>query len=253
MNRGVFEEQQQREEKQMQNLRALLFILPLVMLAVLIVGVFFGYKFYRNSVHEKSPVTPSQAASENDTPSDPMLLRIVNSAFTMEASYVPETKECFGKALSPAAAAALEQMIAAAGDDGVKLKVTEGYVSYDELQQRYEKSVEDYRKKSNKSLVMAEAHVKKSFPPAGENEFQTGLLVDLTADSDGYFGDSSAFTWLTRHCVDYGFILRYPDQENAGGISYSPHLFRFVGKAYAYEMRALDMNFEEFVQYAKAH
>lgn len=253
VNRGVFEEQQKREENKLQNQRALLFILPLVMLAVLAVGVFFGYKFYLNSIHEKTPIATSQATIDDNKPSDPMILRIVSSASPIDESYVPETVECLNKQLSPEAAAALEKMISAAKEDGIELKLTEGYVSYKELQERYDKAVQEYRKKSDKSLVMAEAHVKKSFPPAGENELQTGLLVDLTADSDGYFGDSSAFTWLTRHCVDYGFILRYPDQENAGGLSYSPHLFRFVGKDYAYEMRSLDMNFEEFVQYAQAH
>lgn len=253
VNRGVFEEQQKREENKLQNQRALLFILPLVMLAVLAVGVFFGYKFYLDSVHEKTPVAPSQVLADDGEPNDPMLLRIVSSASAIGADYVPETVECFGRQLSPAAASALEELIAAAKKDGIELRVTEGYVSYRDLQERYDKAVDDYRKKSDKSLVMAEAHVKKSFPPAGENELQTGLLVDLTADSDGYFGDSPAFTWLSRHCVDYGFILRYPDRENVGGLSYSPHLFRFVGKDYAFEMRSLDMRFEEFVQYAQAH
>ena len=45
VNRGAFEEQKQREEKKLETQRALLFILPLVMVAVLLVGIFFGYKF----------------------------------------------------------------------------------------------------------------------------------------------------------------------------------------------------------------
>ena len=35
VNRGVLEEQQAREENKVQNLRALLYILPLIMLAVM--------------------------------------------------------------------------------------------------------------------------------------------------------------------------------------------------------------------------
>jgi D-alanyl-D-alanine carboxypeptidase len=89
-------------------------------------------------------------------------------------------------------------------------------------------------------------------PPAGESEQQTGLLVYLTVKTDGKFADTPAYSWLTRHCVDYGFILRYPNKENAGGISYSSHLFRYVGKTYAHNMRALDMNFDRFTEYLAA-
>ena len=252
MNRGVLEEQKQREENHLQNQRALLVILPIVMAAVLVVGIFFGYKFYVNSVSEINPIAPSEA-QESAADMNPMILRTVSSASTLEESYVPETTESCGAAVAVEVAAPLEEMVSAAKADGVELKVTRGYISAPELTERYNKEVQKYRKDSGASLVMAEAHVKKSFPPAGENELQTGLLVDITADTDGDFGKSSAFTWLTRHCVEYGFIQRYPDKENTGGISYSAHLFRYVGKEYAYEMRSLDMNFDEFVQYAQAH
>ena len=249
----MFEEQQMREENKAQNQRALLFILPLVMLAVLAVGVFFGYKFYLNSVNEKNPVAPSEGFVSDSDSANPMFLRTVNSAYTLEESYTPETVTCCGVQIAPEAAAALESLIAAAKDSGSELSVTQGYLSYADIKERYDQAVQDYRRDSGASLVMAEAHVKKSFPPAGENELQTGLLVDLTDKVDGYFGDSEAFSWLTRHCVDYGFVLRYPDQENVGGISYSCHLFRFVGKEFAYEMRALNMDFDEFAAYQQAH
>ena len=47
VNRGAFEEQKQREENAVQNQRALLFILPLVMLAVLAVGISSASSFIR--------------------------------------------------------------------------------------------------------------------------------------------------------------------------------------------------------------
>ena len=252
MNRGLFEEQQQREENKAQNQRALLFILPLVMLAVLAVGVFFGYKFYVNSVSELSPIAPSEAVRDDTVSDNPMFLRAVNSASTLSEDFVPATVECLGVRLDPDAAAALEQMVADAKNSGFDLMVVEGYISYDDLTEQYHKAVQDYREDSDASLVMAEAHVKKEMPPAGENEQQTGLLVYLTIKTDGKFADTAAYSWLTRHCVDYGYILRYPDKENAGGVSYSSHLFRYVGRTYAQNMRALDMNFDEFIQYIAA-
>lgn len=250
----MFEEQQQKEENRTQNQRALLFILPLVMLAVLAVGVFFGYKFYLNSVSELSPVSPSEIVDPNAGFTNPMFLQAVNPGSPLDSGFVPDTAQSCGAVVSREAALPLEQLMKAAKDSGHELRITQAYISFDELDKRYQKAVQDYRKDSHASLVMAEAHVKKSFPPAGENELQTGLLVDFTADTQGTsFADSSAYSWLTRHCVDYGFILRYPDRENAGGMSYSSHLFRFVGKDYAYQMRSLDMDFDEFILYLGAH
>lgn len=252
VNRGVFEEQQAREENKAANQRALLVILPLMMLAVLAVGVFFGYKFYVNSVNEISAVKPSEVVEDDTHSTNPMFLQTVNSASPITADFVPETEECCGIQIAPDAVDSLNNMVADAKENGYDLLVVEGYISYDEQAERYKNAVEKYRKESKASLVMAEAHVKKELPPAGESEQQTGLLVYLTVKTDGKFKDTPAYSWLVRHCVDYGFILRYPDKENAGGISYNSHLFRYVGHTYAYNMRALDMNFDRFVEYLSA-
>lgn len=252
VNRGVFEEQQKKEDNKLQNQRALLFILPLIMLAVLVVGIFFGYKFYMNSLSEKSAISPSEIVEDDTVSSNPMFLKTVNSASPISESFVPETVECCEIPIDPGAADSLNQMVNDAKANGFDLMVVEGYISYEDQAERYKEAVEKYRKDSKATLVMAEAHVKKELPPAGESEQQTGLLVYLTVKTDGKFKDTPAYSWLTRHCVDYGFILRYPDKENAGGISYSSHLFRYVGKTYAYNMRALDMNFDRYVEYLAA-
>ena len=93
MNRGVLEEQQAREENKVQNQRALLYILPLVMLAVLIVGIFFGYKFYQNSLSEKSPISPSEYIEDDTHSSNPMFLKTVSAASPIDKSFVPDTTE----------------------------------------------------------------------------------------------------------------------------------------------------------------
>ena len=252
VNRGAFEEQKLREENKTQNQRALLFILPLVMLAVLAVGIFFGYKFYVNSVSELSPVAPSEYADDDTVSDNPLFLRAVNSGNKLSADFVPETEECCGIRIDVCAAPYLKEMVDDAAENGFDLMVVEGYTSYDELDEQYQDAVEEYRDSSKASLVMAEAHVKKESPPAGENELQTGLVVYLTVKTDGKFADTAAYSWLLRYGVDYGFVLRYPDQENAGGMSYSSHLFRYIGRTHAYKMRALDMDFDEYIAYLAA-
>lgn len=236
----------------METQRALLFILPLIMIAVLAVGIFFGYKFYMRSVSDHGSVVHSGATEPDSDSVNPLLLRVVNSARPMTADDVPALTESCGVMVAPDAADSLRRLIQDASGLGFDLTVSEGYVSYEEQGERYQEAVRKYRESSKASLVTAEAHVRKSIPPAGESEQQTGLLVYLGDAGGDRFEDTPAYTWLIRNGVDYGFILRYPDQDNAGGVAYSPHLFRYVGEEHAYNMRVLDMNFERYIAYLSA-
>ena len=249
VNRGAFEERKQREENQYETQRALMFILPLLMLAVLAVGIFFGYKFYQSSVSDHNAVAPSEPLETNELLENPMFLRSVNSASKLDADYVPELVESSGISVSPEVALPLERLVADAKKQGYDFIVREGYVSYEDQQDRYEEAVEKYRKDKKSSLIMAEANVKREIPPGGESEQQTGLVVDLSVKTDGKFVDTPAYAWLIRNCVDYGFVQRYPSNDNAGGFAFSSHLFRYVGEEYAREMRAYNMNFDRFTNY----
>lgn len=253
VNRGAFEEQKLREEKKLETQRALLFILPLVMIAVLLVGIFFGYKFYLNESKDHDAVAPSDTVGGDPYAQNPVFYRAVSSATPLDESFVPETEECCGVMVAPELKGALERLVSDGREKGFDFIVREGYVSFKEQNERYEKMVESYRKEKKASLVMAEVQVKRSLPPAGESEQQTGLVVDLSVKTDGKFVDTPAYAWLARNCVSYGFILRYPDQENTGGLAFNSHLFRFVGEENAYRMRALDMNFDRYIRYISAH
>ncbi len=252
VNRGAFEERSLREENRLETQRALLFILPLLMLAVLAVGVFFGYKYYLTTIGNRSAVTPSEPVVTEELLENPMFLRAVNSASPLDEAFVPELTEACGIMVSPEVAPALRRMIADGEAEGFDFLVQQGYISFEEQKEKYDKAVKEYRKKEKSSLVMAEAHVKREIPRAGESELQTGLVVHLTVRTDGKFADTPAYAWLVRNCVDYGFVLRYPDRENTGGFSYNSHLFRYVGPEYAHHMRELDMNFDAYIHYLAA-
>jgi len=249
VNRGAFEERKQREENQFETQRALVVILPLLMLAVLAVGIFFGYKFYQSSVSDHNAVSPSEPVVTNELLENPVFLRSVNSASTLDPDYVPELVESCGVMVSPEVAQPLERLIADGKKQGYDFIVREGYVSYEDQDKRNEEAVEKYRKDKKSSLIMAEANVKREIPPGGESEQQTGLVVDLSIKTDGKFVDTPAYSWLIRNCVDYGFIQRYPSNDNAGGFAFSSHLFRYVGEEYASNMRAYNMNFDQFITY----
>ena len=251
MNRGAFEEQKLREENRVETQRALLFILPLVMIAVLIIGIFFGYKFYLANHNSKDPISPG-ATEASIGYVNPMFYRSVSSASKLDSSFVPELKESCGVEVSADAADSLRELVEAGKDNGFDFIVAEGYISFEEQAERYDKAVQEYRKAEDVSLIMAEAHIKRTTQPAGECEQQTGLVVYLSVKTDGAFVDTPAYSWLVRNCVSYGFIQRYPDNESVGGVAFSSHLFRYVGVENALKMRALDMSFDAYINYLAA-
>jgi D-alanyl-D-alanine carboxypeptidase len=251
VSRGSFEEQKLKEDKKAETQRALLFILPVLMIAVLAIGIFFGYKSYEKSEKDKKLIV-SQTTEPEQIENDPMLLTVVSPAYPLDESFVPKLTEVDGVEVAEKMADSLEEMLADAEKAGCGLKLVEGYISFEEQKTRYEKMVETYRKDKKASLVMAEVQVRRTIPPAGESEQQTGLLVDLSVKTDGKFADTPAYAWLMRYSVDYGFVLRYPDKENAGGMEYSSHLFRYIGRTHAYKMRELDMDFDEYLAYLAA-
>ena len=251
ISRGSLEEQQLREDNHMQTQRALLFILPVLMVAVLAVGLFFGYKGYQRQLEQIREIEHAAAVPE-PTEADPVFMSIVSSAYPLTADYVPPLADFRGVQVYPEMTDSLDKMLSAASDAGHDISVIEAYISFEEQKERYETAVQDYRKRTKSSIVKAEATVRKTTPREGESEQQTGLLVYLSSDEDTKFENTPAYSWLVKNCISYGFILRYPDKENAGGLSFSPHLFRYVGADNAYYITAYDMSFDEYAAYRMA-
>lgn len=84
----------------------------------------------------------------------------------------------------------------------------------------------------------------------GASEHQTGLAFDVTTRRDsGGFEDTKQFRWLSEHCWDYGFILRYPKgKEDITGIPYEPWHYRYVGVEIAQEIHENDWTLEEYCE-----
>ena len=74
----------------------------------------------------------------------------------------------------------------------------------------------------------------------GTSEHHLGLAVDLLGDE--------AVAWLTEHCWDYGFIVRYTKaKESITGIIDEPWHFRYVGKDVALDMKDSGLCLEEYL------
>jgi D-alanyl-D-alanine carboxypeptidase len=82
----------------------------------------------------------------------------------------------------------------------------------------------------------------------GASEHQTGLAFDVTTHYDsGGFEGAEQFRWLSEHCAQFGFILRYPKgKENITGIPYEPWHYRYVGVEIAEEIMKNGLTLEEY-------
>ena len=81
----------------------------------------------------------------------------------------------------------------------------------------------------------------------GFSEHESGYAFDFTlADTYDYDG-TGEYAWITEHCADYGFILRYPEgKEDITKIQYEPWHFRYVGKVHAKYMTDCGITLEEY-------
>ena len=82
-------------------------------------------------------------------------LFVINQDEPQDASYVPDLVEVAGVQVEPHIANALEALVQAAKEDGLALAFTEGYVSYEEQQARYEAEVKRLMEEEGLTTVMA--------------------------------------------------------------------------------------------------
>ena len=74
----------------------------------------------------------------------------------------------------------------------------------------------------------------------GTSEHHLGLAVDLLGDE--------AVDWLTEHCWDYGFIVRYTEEKEwITGIIDEPWHFRYVGTEVSLDMKDSGLCLEEYL------
>jgi D-alanyl-D-alanine carboxypeptidase len=130
-------------------------------------------------------------------------------------------------------APALEQMAAAAKQDGVTLNLQSGYRSYNFQVNLYNSYV--------KSEGQAQADQESARP--GHSEHQTGLAADIggvttpSCNVAQCFADTTEGKWLAAHAYEYGFVIRYPaGKEAVTGYEYEPWHVRYVGSDLSQEM-----------------
>lgn len=220
-----------------------------VILALLVAVYFLFFNKKDQKDPANSPATPSVSASVSaSVPSEslpepePVLeaiprnewyLQLVNRSNVLDAAYAPELGSVDGQQLDARIVEPMNQMIAAAKNEGITLKLMAGYRTYERQKASYEKGTTDC--------------------PPGASEHNLGLSADIMSTEDtsydaATFEGTKAFAWLQEHAVEYGFILRYPsDKKDVTGFDYEPWHYRYVGSDQAAKIKASGLTLEEYL------
>jgi len=185
---------------------------------------------------------------------DKGLLILVNKEYPIDREYKPDdlTKIKYyvpdraegTRYMRAEAAEAFHRMVESAALDGVELKMTTAYRSYD-----FQKILFD-------NYVANEGEEKANTFSArpGQSEHQTGLAVDVSSPCVDYqlsndYGNTTEGKWIENHAHRFGFILRFPKgKEDVTGYQYEPWHLRYVGLAAAKIIYEKNLTLEEFLQ-----
>lgn len=160
-----------------------------------------------------------------------------------EEKYVAPT--CDHPQLRKKAADALMKMIKDAEKEDMHLLLNSGYRSYDEQVKIYNETKEKY----------GELYASEYVATPGASEHQTGLGIDMTAQSVVdkqrlVFGDTEEYKWVVKNCAKYGFIVRFTEgTDGITGISHEPWHLRYVGKDVAKVITNNKWTLEEYCLY----
>ncbi len=191
-----------------------------------------------------------EPAALNTDPATYTLL--VNKEYPISSKYIPymvePEVEIYHKGinerryLQPIAATALEEMFAAAENDGLHMVLRCGFRSY-----KLQKSIYLWNLKTFGYYEVTRYHAL-----AGTSEHQTGLAVDLCCEATDYennfdFLNTQEYAWLLENAHLYGWILRYPeDKTEITGYNFEPWHFRYVGIELATYLKENDIVLEEY-------
>jgi D-alanyl-D-alanine carboxypeptidase len=252
----------EKKKQRTTGIRVVMVMIPLVMLGVLVFGLWMAVTEFRklnplpqNPTAESALPLPAPGQESAVLDENLRLLTVVNLGRPMPEDFISRPGEynripCDNALVEPLAA-----LVEAAKNDGCALTVQAGYVDRETQQKQYEQKVQELME-TGLSKVKAEAAAEQLVLPGGKSELETGLAVVFTQEDMGEserFEDTVSYRWLSKHAVEYGFVLRYPKyKESVTKMTFNPAQFRYVGVENAKKMRTLDMCLEEYSTYVNS-
>ena len=152
---------------------------------------------------------------------------------------VPDSAEL----LRSEAAAAYNEMVAAAKKDGLTITAISGYRSYQTQELVYASAVQGF----------GQDYADRTSAKPGHSEHQLGTVMDvsspaLAGDLQESFGDTPEGRWVRDNGYKHGFIISYPQgKESITGYAYEPWHIRYLRKDVALQVKNSGLTTTEFL------
>ena len=204
------------------------------------------------------PDSPEGRAAAMNLPAPPQIdpesweFILANPTHSIEEYDPPELVDIEGQKFDSRIVEAMKAFVQAARDEGLNVYLSSGYRSYADQNYLYNRKIGQGYTPEQAATIVA---------PPGTSEHQTGLVCDITDryyESKNYeLENTELFKWMSVHCQEYGFIVRYPRDkaginttealESVTGIIYEPWHFRYVGVEPAQYIMENNICLEEFL------
>lgn len=227
--------------------RGYFWCLVILILAAVITGVAAqaGTKLLQG--RETKAVRENTALDNPNEEMDDWKVILVNRDNPIPDSYKTEpVKLTNGESVDSRIYDDLQQMIDDARKEGIYAFIASGYRTEEKQRSIMEEKIDSFREQGY-SEKEAEEMAETWVAVPGTSEHQTGLAVDINADTSKSASDD-VYNWLYENAYRYGFILRYPqDKEKITGTNYEPWHYRYVGKEAAKEIYESGICLEEYM------
>ena len=185
---------------------------------------------------------------------------LVNSDNLLSSDFAPPTITNVSDSQCPVdsrIADALAAFADAARAQGLPVYLSSGYRAYSEQEYLYNRKIAQGYAPEDAARIVA-------YP--GSSEHQTGLCCDITdyyreTKSWEQLEPTATYQWMSQHCHEYGFIVRYPKDksgldtnaaaDSVTGIIYEPWHYRYVGVEAATYIMENKLCLEEFIELIK--
>ena len=166
----------------------------------------------------------------------------------MRPSYYPDMALIeAGYYFQTRAADPLREFLAAARAEGFTVSISRTYMSYQDQKTRFNGLSSTLYDQGGMTLAEAEEEITRQGYYPGADEHQTGLAVNFVDENGDAKFTTPLFAWLTEHCAEYGFILRFPEgREIYTGHKAEPGHYRYVGEVAAEYIMRKGITLEEF-------
>lgn len=136
--------------------------------------------------------------------------------------------------------AALVRMLADCEAAGIEYTFNSAYRTMEEQITILEYRTLEHMRDFDMDFREARAKALETVAIPGTSEHHLGLAVDILG--------KDAIAWLTEHCWEYGFIVRYTqEKEGITGIVDEPWHFRYVGVEVSMDMKDTGLCLEEYL------